>query len=70
MEHMKIKGADFYNMVINGSNKLEEKEFVNSLNVFPVPDGDTGTNMSMTFRSAVKEIEGLKEESIGGIAKK
>ncbi|ACA44930.1 DAK2 domain-containing protein [Clostridium botulinum] len=71
MEHMKIKGADFYSMVINGSNKLEEKkEFVNSLNVFPVPDGDTGTNMSMTFRSAVKEIEGLKEESIGGIAKK
>jgi len=71
MEHMKIKGADFYNMVINGSNKLEEKkEFVNSLNVFPVPDGDTGTNMSMTFRSAVKEIEGLKKESIGEIAKK
>ncbi|MBO0569145.1 DAK2 domain-containing protein [Clostridium botulinum] len=71
MEHIKIKGADFYNMVINGSNKLEEKkEFVNSLNVFPVPDGDTGTNMSMTFRSAVKEIEGLKKESIGEIAKK
>ncbi len=71
MEHMKIKGADFYNMVVNGSNKLEEKkEFVNSLNVFPVPDGDTGTNMSMTFRSAVKEIEGLKSEPIGELAKK
>ncbi|EJO5347923.1 DAK2 domain-containing protein [Clostridium botulinum] len=71
MERTKIKGADFYNMVINGSNKLEEKkEFVNSLNVFPVPDGDTGTNMSMTFRSAVKEIEGLKDEPIGEIAKK
>ncbi|EJP6470785.1 DAK2 domain-containing protein [Clostridium botulinum] len=71
MEHMKIKGADFYNMVVNGSNKLEEKkEFVNSLNVFPVPDGDTGTNMSMTFRSAVKEIEGLKNEPIGELAKK
>ncbi len=71
MEHMRIKGADFYNMVVNGSNKLEEKkEFVNSLNVFPVPDGDTGTNMSMTFRSAVKEIEGLKNEPIGILAKK
>ncbi len=61
MEHMKIKGADFYNMVINGSNKLEEKkEFVNSLNVFPVPDGDTGTNMSMTFSICGKRNRRIK----------
>lgn len=71
MEHMKIDGYRFYNMVMNGSNKLEEqKDFVNSLNVFPVPDGDTGTNMSMTFRSAVAEIQGMKDATIGEISKK
>lgn len=49
-------------MMTNACNKLEEqREFVNSLNVFPVPDGDTGTNMSMTFRSAVSEIKAKEE---------
>ena len=44
-------------MVISGANYLEEnKEYVNSLNVFPVPDGDTGTNMSLTMKSCVKEL--------------
>ncbi len=44
-------------MVVSGANFLEEnKEYVNSLNVFPVPDGDTGTNMSLTMKSAVKEL--------------
>lgn len=71
MEYKKINGHDFYNMVVNGSNRLlEECEFVNSLNVFPVPDGDTGTNMSMTFKAAVKEIENLNSSSIGEISKK
>ncbi|GAA0734741.1 DAK2 domain-containing protein [Clostridium oceanicum] len=71
MEYTKITGIDFYNMVVNGSNKLEnKKEFVNSLNVFPVPDGDTGTNMSMTFRSAVNEIKDAQSETIGDLAKK
>jgi len=58
-------------MVINASNRLEdEKEYVNSLNVFPVPDGDTGTNMSMTFKSAVREIDSMSTESISEIAQK
>ncbi len=58
-------------MVINGCNKLEEqKEYVNALNVFPVPDGDTGTNMSMTFKAAVKEIENMNSDSIGEVSKK
>lgn len=70
MEYITIDGKCFYNMVINGNNKLEEeKEYVNSLNVFPVPDGDTGTNMSMTFKSAVTEIQGMEEETIGKISK-
>ncbi|WP_055667860.1 DAK2 domain-containing protein [Desnuesiella massiliensis] len=71
MKYVKINGEHFYNMVVNASNKLEEqKEFVNSLNVFPVPDGDTGTNMSATFKAAVSEIENFKSQSIGDVAKK
>jgi DAK2 domain fusion protein YloV len=71
MKYAKINGRDFYNMVVNASNKLlEQSEFVNSLNVFPVPDGDTGTNMSMTFKAAVKEIENMDTDSIGEISKK
>ncbi|MCY6372369.1 DAK2 domain-containing protein [Clostridium ganghwense] len=71
MERFKIDGHDLRNMVINASNNLEEKkEFVNSLNVFPVPDGDTGTNMSMTFRSAVAEVENLESNSISEVAKR
>ena len=71
MKYVKINGEHFYNMVVNASNKLEEqKEFVNSLNVFPVPDGDTGTNMSATFKAAVSEIENFKSQSVGDVAKK
>lgn len=71
MKYQTINGHDFYNMVVNASNRLlEESEYVNSLNVFPVPDGDTGTNMSATFKAAVKEIEGLNAESIGEASKK
>lgn len=71
MKYQKINGHDFYNMVVNASNRLlEESEYVNSLNVFPVPDGDTGTNMSATFKAAVKEIEGLNSESIAETSKK
>ncbi|MBC5628459.1 DAK2 domain-containing protein [Clostridium sp. NSJ-6] len=71
MKYERINGHDFYNMVVNASNRLvEESDFVNALNVFPVPDGDTGTNMSMTFKAAVKEIENLNSESIGETSKK
>lgn len=70
MEYFEIDGHSFYNMVVNACNKLEEqKNFVNSLNVFPVPDGDTGTNMSMTFRGAVNEILNMKNNTVGEISK-
>lgn len=70
MEYFKINGHDFYNMMINGNNELEaNKDYINALNVFPVPDGDTGTNMSMTFRSAVSEIKGMENKGVGDIAK-
>lgn len=71
MEYLKINGHNFYSMIINACNNLEEqKEFVNSLNVFPVPDGDTGTNMSMTLNGAVNEIKDMSESTIGEISKK
>ena len=53
-----ISGAMLRKMVISGANYLEENnEYVNSLNVFPVPDGDTGSNMSMTLENGAAEIE-------------
>jgi len=71
LEYLKINGQHFRNMVINASNMLEdEKEYVNALNVFPVPDGDTGTNMSMTFKSAVREIENMTTTSISEVSQK
>ena len=66
MKYNTINGHDFYNMFVNASNKLsEQSEFVNALNVFPVPDGDTGTNMSMTLKAAVEELKGASKDSIG-----
>lgn len=69
MEYLKIDGQMFYDMMINAYNKLDEqKNFVNSLNVFPVPDGDTGTNMSMTLKGAVTEVNGMYKGNIGEIS--
>jgi len=52
-----INGAMFRKMILAASNLLEEnRKYVDSLNVFPVPDGDTGTNMNLTFKSATKEV--------------
>jgi len=46
------------------------QQLVNSLNVFPVPDGDTGTNMLLTMQAAYNEIANSDEENIGKVAKK
>ena len=70
MKYNKINGQHFLSMVTNASIRLEnEKAYVDSLNVFPVPDGDTGTNMSMTFTAAVDEVRNSKSTSIGEISK-
>ena len=51
-------------MFLAGANALEaQKDYINELNVFPVPDGDTGTNMSLTIMSAAKEIMDLPEDA-------
>lgn len=53
-----------------GAKNLEaKKEWINELNVFPVPDGDTGTNMTMTIMSAAKEVAALEEPTMEGLAK-
>ena len=53
----KIDGNDYKNLIINAAKCLEDnKEEINELNVFPVPDGDTGSNMSMTVANAAKEL--------------
>ena len=55
-----INGNLYKDMIVSASNNLNnQKEKINSLNIFPVPDGDTGTNMGMTMLSAKKEIPSM-----------
>ncbi len=64
-----LKGASFAKMVIAASKLLDvSREYIDTLNVFPVPDGDTGTNMSLTMQSAVKELKACKSNSLQDIA--
>ena len=57
-------------MFLAGAANLEaKKEFINELNVFPVPDGDTGTNMTLTIPSAAKEVKALENPDMVAIAK-
>lgn len=70
MNQFKIDGAMLKQMLLSAAQFLEDnKETVNALNVFPVPDGDTGTNMSLTMQSAAKEILALKTDKLGEVAK-
>ena len=56
-------------MIMTGAKLLEvNRANVDALNVFPVPDGDTGTNMSLTFQSAVKELYNSKTVTVSGVA--
>ena len=64
-----IDGALFQRMVIHGSASINaQKQAINDLNVFPVPDGDTGTNMSLTIGTAAAEAKKKPAESIGKAA--
>ncbi len=59
-----FEGKDFYSMFIKAFKKLERYiDLINDINVFPVPDGDTGINMYQTFRSIVNEIVNVKESN-------
>ncbi len=64
-----FNGAMFAKMVNNASRLLDiNRDKIDSLNVFPVPDGDTGTNMSLTMKSAIKEVKQCKTNKLNGIA--
>ena len=55
--HKTITSSELRKMILVGAKQLEiNRAKVDALNVFPVPDGDTGTNMSLTMQSAVKEL--------------
>ena len=65
MNEQKITGPLFQQMVIEGALAIaEKKEAANELNVFPVPDGDTGTNMYMTMHAAQEEMERLTDPTL------
>ena len=62
--HKTINSADLRNMILVGAKQLEiNRARVDALNVFPVPDGDTGTNMSLTMQSCVKEMTACQSSS-------
>ena len=70
MEITSINAEVLAKMFLSGAMNLEsKKEWINELNVFPVPDGDTGTNMSMTIMSAAKEVHGLSNPTMEQLAK-
>ena len=61
----KIDAQLLAKMFLAGAKNLEsKKEWINELNVFPVPDGDTGTNMTMTIMAAAKEVAAMENYKI------
>lgn len=71
MKIMRVDGNLFKTLVINGAANLRANyQIVDSLNVFPVPDGDTGTNMKMTIEGGVNEIASMDDTNIYEISKK
>lgn len=70
MEIQTIDAGMLKTMMLSGAKQLEaNKEYINELNVFPVPDGDTGTNMTLTMLSAAKEVEKLSEPDFPSLCK-
>ena len=70
MDIQTIDAALLSKMFLAGAKNLEaKKEWINELNVFPVPDGDTGTNMSMTIISAAKEVAAVEKPVMKDLAK-
>lgn len=65
-----INGNDFLNMLQSGANNLTNQHHeINALNVFPVPDGDTGTNMNLTFTSGLNDARKVMTSHIGQLSK-
>ena len=65
-----IKGTELRDAIISAANNIAKyKVSVDELNIFPVPDGDTGTNMSMTMAAAAKELQKVEEAGAGSVAR-
>ena len=64
-----IQGSKLRDAIISAANVMSaEKQAVDALNIFPVPDGDTGTNMSMTISAAGRELARLQEPTVTEVA--
>lgn len=69
MNLTELTAKDFQAMVIAGGNRLNENvDLINALNVFPVPDGDTGTNMNMSFSSGVDKLKETESDKVGELS--
>ena len=65
-----IDAKTFQKLFLAGANRINSrKDYINELNVFPVPDGDTGTNMTLTILSAAKEVTALADVDMKNLAK-
>ena len=65
-----IDAKSFQKLFLAGANRINSrKDYINELNVFPVPDGDTGTNMTLTIMSAAKEVSGIDNPTMETLAK-
>ena len=70
MKFKEVEAKQLQAMIVAGAQLLDEKkQMVNELNVFPVPDGDTGTNMSLTMLAAAKEVEKIEAVTTSEVAK-
>ena len=66
----RITGNDFRNMILGSCQAfMREYEYINSLNVYPVPDGDTGTNMLLTLQAVARAVRDSKSNNIGVLSK-
>ena len=70
MSLQQIDAKTLSKMFLAGAKNLEnKKEWINELNVFPVPDGDTGTNMTMTIMSAAREVSAMQDVTMKTLSK-
>ncbi|MCK5732382.1 MAG: DAK2 domain-containing protein, partial [Tenericutes bacterium] len=70
MSTNQLDGSTFRTIITNGTVRLKNNmNYINDLNVFPVPDGDTGSNMSATMSAGAKAIENVEDLSIGNVSK-
>ena len=68
MKDNMIDGASLKECLVAAASALEQKQRLNDLNVFPVPDGDTGTNMSLTMKSVLKDVQAVSDITVPNIS--